>query len=211
MCELSGKLIAWLDRELSVEETAEVERHLAGCSECRSGVDAYKRVSGEFDAYCDATVASNVPREAPRWTPVAIAAGALAAFVALLLAMPRARVEAPVSHSSQVAMAASPAAAAAAVPAAIRPTMPRVHRRPAAPTVSVRNQDSSPLQNQNSYFLPDGPMIQIAIPADEMFPPGAVPEGIHFVADLTIAADGSAERLSLRPRLASYERRTTHP
>lgn len=211
MCEFSGKLIAWLDRELSVEETAEVERHLAGCSECRSGVEAYKRVSGEFDAYCDATMASKVRREAPRWAPVAIAAGAVAALVALLLAMPRTRVEAPVPHSSQVAIAASPAAAAAAVPAAIHPTMQRVHRRPAEASVSIRNQDSSPLQNQNSYFLPDEPMIQIAIPADEMFPPGAVPEGIHFVADLTIAADGSAERLSLRPRLASYERRTTQP
>jgi hypothetical protein len=54
-------------------------------------------------------------------------------------------------------------------------------------------------------------MIQIAIPADEMFPPGAVPEGMHFVADLTIAADGSAERLRLRPRLAGFERRTTLP
>ena len=53
--------------------------------------------------------------------------------------------------------------------------------------------------------------IQIAIPADEMFPPGAVPEGIHFVADLTIAPDGSAERLQLRPRLAGFERRTTQP
>jgi hypothetical protein len=89
--------------------------------------------------------------------------------------------------------------------------MQRVHRRAAAASVSIRNQHPSPLQNENSYFLPDGPMIQIAIPADEMFPPGAVPEGIHFVADLTIAADGSAERLSLRPRLASYERRTTQP
>jgi hypothetical protein len=212
MCEFSGKLIAWLDRELSVGETAEVERHLEGCSECRSGVEAYKRVSGEFDAYCDATMASNARREAPRWAPVAIAAGAVAALVALFLAMPRARVQAPVSHSSQVSIAASPAvAAAAAVPAAIRPTMRRVHRRLAAASVSIRNQDSPPPQNQNSNFLPDEPMIQIAIPADEMFPPGAVPEGIHFVADLTIAADGSAERLSLRPRLASYERRTTQP
>jgi hypothetical protein len=211
MCEFSGKLIAWLDRELSVEEIAEVERHLAGCSECRSGVEAYKRVSGEFDAYCDATMASNARREAPRWAPVAIAAGAVTALVALFLAMPRARVEAPVSHSSQAAIAASPAVAAAAVPAAIRPTMQRVHRRAAAASVSIWNQHPSPLQNENSYFLPDGPMIQIAIPADEMFPPGAVPEGIHFVADLTIAADGSAERLSLRPRLANYERRTTQP
>jgi hypothetical protein len=67
------------------------------------------------------------------------------------------------------------------------------------------------VQNQNAYLQPDEPMIRIAIPADEMFPPGAVPEGIHFVADLTIAADGSAERLLLRPRLAGFERRATLP
>jgi hypothetical protein len=60
-------------------------------------------------------------------------------------------------------------------------------------------------------MLPDEPMIQIAIPADEMFPPGAVPEGMHFVADMTIAPDGSADRLQLRPRLAGFERRTTKP
>jgi len=41
--------------------------------------------------------------------------------------------------------------------------------------------------------------IQIAIPASAMFPPGAVPEGLTFIADVTIAADGSAQRLRLRP------------
>ena len=91
MCEFSEKLIAWLDRELPAEEAAEVERHLAGCSECRSGVDAYKRVSGEFDAYCDAAIASSARRGVPRWTPVAVATAAAAALVALFLAMPRKR------------------------------------------------------------------------------------------------------------------------
>jgi hypothetical protein len=55
------------------------------------------------------------------------------------------------------------------------------------------------------------PAIEIAFPADEMFAPGAVPDGIQFVADVTIAPDGSAERLRLRPRLAGFERRTTQP
>jgi hypothetical protein len=77
--------------------------------------------------------------------------------------------------------------------------------------VSIPSEKSPIAQNQNSYTLPDEPVIQIAIPADEMFPPGAVPEGMHFVADLTIAADGSAERLRLRPRLSGFERSTTQP
>jgi hypothetical protein len=77
--------------------------------------------------------------------------------------------------------------------------------------VQIENAIAAPAQSQNVYFLPDEPVVQIAIPADEMFPPGAVPEGIHFAADLTIAADGSVERLRLRPRLAGFERRTTQP
>jgi len=210
MCEFSEKLIAWLDRELPAEEAAEVERHLAGCSECRSGVDAYKRVSGEFDAYCDAAMESSARRRAPRWTPVAAAAGAAAVLVALFLAMPRTRVETPAFHPPQE-VAASTAVSAAEVPASVSPAIQRVHRRQAATPASIRNASPAPVQYPNAYLLPDEPVIQIAIPADEMFPPGAVPEGIHFVADLTIAADGSAERLSLRPRLAGFERRTTLP
>jgi hypothetical protein len=53
-------------------------------------------------------------------------------------------------------------------------------------------------------FLPE-PHVEIAIPADAMFPPGATPPGMSFAADLTISADGSAERLGLRPRLAEFE------
>jgi len=59
--------------------------------------------------------------------------------------------------------------------------------------------------------MPQEPVIQIAIPADEMFPPGAVPQGMHFIADVTISPDGSAERLRLRPRLAGFERSTVQP
>jgi hypothetical protein len=86
-----------------------------------------------------------------------------------------------------------------------------VHRRQAVATVKTQNDITTLAQNQNTYILPDEPVIQIAISADEMFPPGAVPEGMHFAADLTIAADGSAERLRLRPRLAGFERSTTQP
>ena len=210
MCDFSGKLIAWLDHELPAEETAEVERHLASCCECRSGVEAYKRVSGEFDAYCDAAIASSVRRGAPRWAPVVLGAGAAAAFVALFLAMPRTRVEPPAFHRPQTVVAASPVIVTNVLPASISPAQ-KVHRRRAVTPASIRNVNAAPVQSQDANLLPDEPMIQIAIPADEMFPPGAVPEGMHFVADVTIAADGSAERLRLRPRLAGFERSTTQP
>lgn len=211
MCDFSGKLIAWLDRELPAEEASEVERHLEVCSECRADVDAYKRVSGEFDAYCDAAILLNKPRGGlRRWAAVAAAAGAVAALVALFLAMPRTRVPSPAFHPPQVAVADSPAVVAAALPASVT-SIRRVHRRQSVARVSVQNASSASAPAQANYMQPDEPMIQIAIPADEMFPPGAVPEGMHFFADVTIAADGSAERLRLRPRLAGFERRVTQP
>jgi anti-sigma factor RsiW len=98
MCDFSGKLIAWLDQELPSDEAAEVDQHLKTCSECRINVDAYKRVSGEFDAYCDEAIASNVPRGVPRWAPVVAAAGSVAAVVALFLALPRTPVERPIAR-----------------------------------------------------------------------------------------------------------------
>lgn len=210
MCDFSGKLIAWLDRELPAEQAAEVERHLESCSECRTCVDAYQRVSGEFDAYCDEAMASSARRAGPRWAPVVMGAGAVAAVLALFLAMPRTRVEPPAFHSPQVTAAASPAGVDATVPPFASP-MRKAHRRQAATPVSIRNANAGAAQIQNEYVAPGQPMIQIAIPADEMFPPGAVPEGMNFVADLTVAADGSAERLRLQPRLAGFERRRTQP
>jgi anti-sigma factor RsiW len=209
MCDFSGKLIAWLDGELPADEAAGMERHLAGCRECRSSVDAYKRVSGEVDAYCEAEFASSTPkREGPRWLPATLGAGAVAALVVVFLAMPRTHYVAPHAvHAPQAVVSASPVIVAMAAPDSASPVH-RVHRRAAATPAAVRETNAAPEQNRNSYSLSDETMIQIAIPADEMFPPGAVPEGMHFVADLTIAPDGSAERLRLQPRLVGFERRT---
>jgi anti-sigma factor RsiW len=210
MCDFSGKLIAWLDRELPAEEAAEVERHLHGCSECRSDVEAYKRVSSEFDAYCDEAIAPNARPGMPRWVPVVSAAGAVAALLALFFIWPRTPGKSPAFRAPDAAVAASPVIVAKGLPAPVRPVQ-RVHRQHAVATVQSQNENSALAQNQNAYSLPDEPVIQIAIPADEMFPPGAVPEGMHFIADVTISADGSAERLRLRPRLAGFERRMTQP
>ena len=210
MCEFSEKLIAWLDRELPAKEAAEVERHVEACSECRSDVDAYKRVSVEFDAYCDEAIAPDARQGMPRWVPVVSAAGAVAALLVLFLILPRSPGISPAFHAPDALIAASPVVVAKALPAPVRPAQ-RIHRQHAVAPAQNQNENSALAQNQNAYVLPDEPMIQIAIPADEMFPPGAVPEGMHFVADVTISPDGSAERLRLRPRLAGFERRTTQP
>ena len=55
MCDVSGKLIAWMDGELPENEAAYVERHIRDCSECRRCAEAYTCVSRLVIAYCDAT------------------------------------------------------------------------------------------------------------------------------------------------------------
>lgn len=210
MCDVSGKLVAWIDRELPVDEAAAVEKHLETCAGCRHEVDTYKRASAAFDTYCDELAAAETRPAAPRWVPAASVAGVAAALVALFLLWPRPRVE-PVMQATHGAASVEESSLAASA----RPEMAvPIHKRhqiqprsiaPAAPRVEpVRAVQAAIPQRQATYALPSEPVIQIAIPAEEMLPPGAVPEGMNFVADLTIAADGSAEGLRLRPRLAGF-------
>ncbi len=48
MCEYSGRLIAWLDRELPDDEATNVEWHVGQCTECRRAVSEYQEVSDAF-------------------------------------------------------------------------------------------------------------------------------------------------------------------
>jgi hypothetical protein len=77
-------------------------------------------------------------------------------------------------------------------PAVLSETAPRpverVHRR--HPIASRKTPKAT--------WVAAGPAIEIAIPAEAMFPPGAVPEGTTFIADLRMAADGSLQGLRLR-------------
>jgi anti-sigma factor RsiW len=189
MCDFSEKLVAWIDHELPVDESDDVERHLKTCPECRSRLDAYKEISSAFDAYCEAAMASNERRRVPR--SVLAVAGA-AAVLALILVHPHARVTQPpaalvvAANSSAVVLEAAPV------------QMTRVHRRHVVAPVSRREANWQPA-------------IQITIPAEALLPPGAAPEGINFVADLSIVADGSAQRVRLEPELIGFERRQTQP
>ena len=210
MCEFSGKLITWLDLELPAEEAAEVERHLEACLSCRSDVDTYKRVSREFEAYCDKAMVANVPDRVPLWASLVPAAGAVAAGLALFLLWPRTPVLRPAVHPPRVEISETAPVLTNGLPAPVRPIQ-RTHRRQQITPAQTQNTILAPVQSSNVYRLPEEPVIQIAIPADEMFPPGAVPEGMHFAADVAIAPDGSAERLRLRPRLAGFERSSTQP
>ena len=207
MCEFSGKLIAWIDRELPADEAAEVEKHLETCAGCRDDVDAYERASAEFSAYCDEVAAAEAHPGAPRWVPAAAVAGVAASLAALFLLWPRPRVE-PVTQALQHTVSTEGPSLAASARFLVTPPnrkIREIHRGPTKPSVEAARFPQPPApQHETAYLLPSEPVIQIAIPASEMLPPGAVPEGMNFVADLSIAADGSADGLRLRPRLAGF-------
>jgi hypothetical protein len=194
MCDLSARLVAWLDHELPEDEAADVERHLPVCKECQSYVNAYEKVGESLDAYFDAVMASKVRREQRGWMPALL--GAAGVTAAVLLIFPHARVEPPRLHSA--AAAPQPTIALEPPPASVTPIeIKRLRRR----------RVIAPAQAQDVNWPSAGAAIQIAIPAEAILPPGAIPEGVNFLADITIAADGSAEGLRLRPRLAGFQRR----
>jgi anti-sigma factor RsiW len=183
MCDVQAKLVAWLDRELSSDEAADVDRHIKGCQECRGRLATYKQVSEIFDVYCDAVGAGKTRRRLSRWVPVL--ASAVAAAVVMFLAFPQRRVEPPPVLAPTLAAASAPVPAPRAAEAAARKTMRRRHAVP-------------PVQERAMKWQPTETAVQIAIPAEAMFPPGAMPKGINFIAELSIAPDGSIQQVRLR-------------
>ena len=179
MCDFSGRLVAWMDRELPDTEAAAMERHVRDCLECRRRVDAYHEVSRAFVAYCDAAVGAKTRRGPPHWVPVLSSAVAVA--VLLLVFRPAFIKQIPVRPRVADAFLANILETA---PSPVK----RVHRR----------RVSAPKKTPNANWGIIEPAIRIAIPVEAMFPPGAVPEGITFIADLSMAADGSVQGLRLQ-------------
>jgi hypothetical protein len=193
--------MAWLDRELGNDEMVELERHIGACSECRGRLESYKQSSATFDAYCHALGSAKTHRRrVPRWVPVLTTAAAAAITATLALVLLRARVEPPaLPPPEQVQVQATPSAMVLENVKAPSPAPGKTMHRPPASTPGTSRQTAN--------WQPTDRAIQISIPADSMFPPGAVPQGVNFIADLSIAADGSAEQIRLRPRLMEVPRR----
>lgn len=179
MCDFSGRLVAWMDRELPDNEAADAERHVRGCLECRRRVDAYKQVSRAFVAHCDAAM-KGTTRRRPRWVPVL--ASATAAAVLFLVFQPASVKQIPARPP------VAEASTAIILETAQKPVK-TVHRR----------RRIAPAKTPNANWALPETAIQIAIPVEAMFPPGAVPEGITFIADVSMAADGSVQGLRLQP------------
>ena len=189
MCDFSGKLIAWLDRELPEGETCDVERHVNSCAECQAQISRYEQAAHLFDAYCEALLEFKAHRRIPGWVPLVAGPAAVAALGFLLAFVPGPAETLP----SRTPMATTPPPAI--FKTALDPTHVKQHRRVIAPAqLAARNA-----QPAGENWMAAEPAIQISIPGDAMFPPGAVPEGISFVAELSVAADGSPERIHLQP------------
>jgi anti-sigma factor RsiW len=181
MCDFSGRLVAWMDRELPDNEAADVERHVRECSECRGRVDTYEEVSRAFVAYCDAAMEGKTHRRLSPWVPLLSGAAAAAAVLFIVF------------QPASVKQIPAPPLVAAASPAIVLKTEPRpvkrVHRR----------HWIAPMKTPDPNWALPEPAIQIAIPVEAMFPPGAVPEGITFIAEVSMAADGSVRGVRLQP------------
>jgi hypothetical protein len=181
MCDFGERLIAWMDRELTESEAVGVQRHLQDCAECRGSLAAYKEADKAFNAYCDEAMESATRASVPGWVPVvSVAAAAAALFLIFFRGHDRLPVHAP---------AATSAAVLEAPPAPVSRPVERIRRR----------HGVTPERSHNRNWVPAVPTIEIAIPAEAMFPPGAVPEGVTLTAEFSIAADGSAQQIRLRP------------
>jgi anti-sigma factor RsiW len=192
MCDMNLRLVAWIDGELPDDEGVTVEQHVQSCAECRQSVAAYKAASGDFAGYYAAATQlapeTQSPRKMPRWIPLAVAAAAAVAVVAfvVLLRTPK-----------QTAAAPAPQSAKVTTPVAPEPTADPVEQAQPAAIAAKRR----PVPRRNHLLHEDWaigqPAIQIAIPADSVFPPGAVPEGVAYIANVSFAADGSVQGFRL--------------
>jgi anti-sigma factor RsiW len=198
MCEFSDRLVAWLDHELSLNDAAGVREHVQACAECHSRVKTYTEVNKAIAGYCEAAIKSETRRARPSWTPALFAA---AAGVALLLLHPSARIEPPAPQDLASRAPAIVLSTDVAQPKAVQPQERASLFSPPAPPEKRPHKAklAEPNRTEMVNWMPAEPAVEIAFPVEAMFAPGAVPDGISFTAELTIATDGSARQLRLRP------------
>jgi len=195
MCDYSTKLVALLDGELEGDEQARLQRHVRECMECRARLAKYQEVSRTLDEYC-LQLTNSKPSARQSRLPVVFSIAAPAALAAILFVV-------LLRPHSAPALTSSPRVEAPAV---------AIYEPPSAPVQVARRRHKllrTPAQTANA--LPPEPAIRLAIPAESMFPPGAVPEGVSFSADVSFGPDGWAQQVRLRPNLAAFEGRGIEP
>jgi|SRR5579872_1207651 len=183
MCDYEKSLVAWIDGEVEADIALELERHLQICENCSAKASQYREVSRAFAAYC-AAVPIQKTRSGWRWmTAGAAGLAAAAAMILWTLRLPVEQLPLQVPKTEH-----PPAIAFETVPPA---PVKNLHRQ----TVAKRNQVPEPSVTGLE------PFVEIAIPADAIFAPGAVPPGVTFTAALGIGDDGSPRILRLQPGL----------
>jgi anti-sigma factor RsiW len=195
MCDAEKNLVAWLDGELPVEEAASVERHVSVCEECRGRIAAFRRVSESVDLYCDAVMAVNARQHVPRWAKPVLAFAAAAAIVLFVMVSGRNSVPPPPVLTPTIADASTIVRNSAATISATETSPDTAKLRG---TIHQRPHVGSSINAEAAKWQPNESAVQIAIPADAMFPPGAMPKGLNFVAELSIGPDGSVRQVRLR-------------
>ena len=197
MCEYSKRLVAWMDGELGESEAAEVEQHVRACPACGQCVAVCEEICREFAAYYAAfTQTRPVARrqKVSGWVPIAASMVAVAAMLAIAF-VPRLAKQVPTIQQ------------AAAIPSTVATSAIAETRAPASQPVAEQNAISvghhprrtAKLGSTKAKWVMIEPAIQIAIPADAIFPPGAVPEGVTYIANVSLRPDGSVRGIQLQP------------
>ncbi len=155
--------------------------------------DRYEQVSKTFEAYCDAVMAAKTHPNVLRWVPAVSGALLAVAATVLLFTLQRPPIDPRPVVTPRAAAAPVQALVAESVLSAEPVATKKIHR----PRAVLPVQES--VQEPAAKWQPPDTAVQITIPAETMFAPGAIPEGMNFVAELSIGPDGSVERLRLRP------------
>jgi len=184
MCDYELNLIAWIDGELEAKAARQLEQHLQMCASCSRKAEEYREISRVFAVY---SAAVPVQKSKSRWRWASVGAGAMTAAAAMILWMLPGPVE---PLTLQLSKPAPPPAIAFEIspPVLLAPAR-IVHRK----TFVKSNPIPQPVWNGVE------PFVEIAIPADAIFAPGALPAGFTFAAALGIGGDGSPSVLRVQP------------
>lgn len=198
MCEHARKLVAWLDRELDTDEALALEIHLQGCQQCREQLIEYQQVSNSFNDYCAMLATARAHRSTRGWVP------AWAAAAAVLLLATAGVLFQGVLRKTTLAPSVPAPALQPAVSEQVTATPPSQRLPTAGQSIGSR-RERRPVVPKTKRWTPPEPSIQVAIPAEAVFPPGAVPEGVSFTAVVNIGPDGLIQPVHFRPSMSRVE------
>jgi anti-sigma factor RsiW len=193
-----------MDGELAKSEAAEVEQHVRACPACGKCVSACEEICREFAAYYAAFTQTRpvaLRQKVSSWVPIAASVAAVAAML-MIAFMTRSAKQVPTIQQaaaipSTVETSPIPKTTAPASQPAAQDHYPP-YRQQKAIRVGQPHRTTK-LDSTKAEWAIIEPAIEIAIPAEAMFPPGAVPEGVTYIANVSLGPDGLVRGLRLQP------------